>query len=243
MALFSTSNYTAYGFTWATAGSDLFRVTDLQNLAQAVEYHDHSSTLGLPVMRLGLGAIVGTGTSTAAGGLGYSGGHLNIGDGASNHVLVDLDSTQTITGTKTFTTAQTFSGVASLTSPTITGTVAGGATYTSVTLNSPTIVTPTISGALTGPFTVTVSGTVFDLEATTVDLGANGRRIRLDSGGNLIFRPDITTNMQSMTQGIYITNAGVTPTGNPSSGGFLYVAAGALVYRGSSGTVSTIAVA
>ena len=40
---------------------------------------------------------------------------------------------------------------------------------------------------------------------------------------------------------IYIANAGTVPSANPASGGILYVEAGALKYRGSSGTVTTIA--
>ena len=42
---------------------------------------------------------------------------------------------------------------------------------------------------------------------------------------------------------IFLANAGTVPTTNPSLGGLLYVQAGALKYRGSSGTVTTIAVA
>jgi hypothetical protein len=40
---------------------------------------------------------------------------------------------------------------------------------------------------------------------------------------------------------VYIANASTAPTTNPSGGGVLYVEAGALKYRGSSGTVTTIA--
>lgn len=42
---------------------------------------------------------------------------------------------------------------------------------------------------------------------------------------------------------IAIQNAGTNPSTNPTGGGILYVTAGALTYRGSSGTVTTIAVA
>ena len=48
-------------------------------------------------------------------------------------------------------------------------------------------------------------------------------------------------NWQSMDRGIFIGDTSSAPTGNPSSGGFLYVESGALKYRGSSGTVTTIA--
>jgi hypothetical protein len=40
---------------------------------------------------------------------------------------------------------------------------------------------------------------------------------------------------------IYVANASTAPTTNPTGGGVLYVEAGALKYRGSSGTVTTIA--
>ena len=50
-------------------------------------------------------------------------------------------------------------------------------------------------------------------------------------------------NWQSMDGGIFIGNASAVPSGNPSSGGFLYVESGALKFRGSSGTVTTIAAA
>lgn len=60
MAQFTTTNYSASGFTWATAGNDQFRITDLQNLAQGVEAHDHTATFGLAVMRIGTGCAVGT---------------------------------------------------------------------------------------------------------------------------------------------------------------------------------------
>jgi hypothetical protein len=40
---------------------------------------------------------------------------------------------------------------------------------------------------------------------------------------------------------VAIRNAGTAPSGTPANGGVLYVSAGALVYKGSSGTVTTIA--
>ena len=40
---------------------------------------------------------------------------------------------------------------------------------------------------------------------------------------------------------LYMANATTAPTTNPSGGGVLYVESGALKYRGSSGTVTTIA--
>ncbi len=39
---------------------------------------------------------------------------------------------------------------------------------------------------------------------------------------------------------MFIGNATTVPTGNPTGGGFLYVEGGALKWRGSSGTITTI---
>jgi hypothetical protein len=47
-------------------------------------------------------------------------------------------------------------------------------------------------------------------------------------------------NWQSMAGGQFIGNCNAAPTGNPSGGGYLYVESGALKYRGSSGTVTTV---
>ena len=52
-----------------------------------------------------------------------------------------------------------------------------------------------------------------------------------------------TTSFGSGTLVIGIANASVAPSTNPSGGGVLYVTGGALTYRGSSGTVTTIAAA
>ena len=45
------------------------------------------------------------------------------------------------------------------------------------------------------------------------------------------------------TRGIFIGNTTSAPSSNPTAGGILYTSSGALVYRGSAGTVTTIAVA
>lgn len=62
---------------------------------------------------------------------------------------------------------------------------------------------------------------------------------RLGAGGNIGFR---TTSQFGGGQGVIaIANASVAPTVNPAGGGILYVEDGALKYRGSNGTVTTIA--
>lgn len=62
-------------------------------------------------------------------------------------------------------------------------------------------------------------------------------RLTLDSSGNLGLGG---TSFGSGVTVFFLANA-TAPTSNPSGGGILYVEAGALKYRGSSGTVTTIA--
>lgn len=62
---------------------------------------------------------------------------------------------------------------------------------------------------------------------------------RRAAGGNIGIR---TSSQFGSGQGVIaIANASVAPTINPAAGGILYVEDGALKYRGSSGTVTTIA--
>jgi hypothetical protein len=80
-----------------------------------------------------------------------------------------------------------------------------------------------------GDLTFFASGNSFD--------GTERMRITLD--GNLGF--GTTNEFGSGGSVIGIANATTVPTTNPTGGGVLYVEAGALKYRGSSGTVTTIA--
>ena len=64
-------------------------------------------------------------------------------------------------------------------------------------------------------------------------------RLTITSTGNFGFR---TTDQFGSGIGVMgIANAGAVPSANPTGGGVLYVEGGALKYRGSSGTVTTIA--
>jgi hypothetical protein len=71
------------------------------------------------------------------------------------------------------------------------------------------------------------------------DDGVTGGRIRVNAGN--IFFGSSNTSAGSGQGVIKITNRVVAPTTNPTGGGVLYVESGALKYRGSSGTVTTIA--
>ena len=79
----------------------------------------------------------------------------------------------------------------------------------------------------------------FRLQYTTNGFSAVTTPIHVDSNGNVGFG---TTSFGASSQVVLaIANATAVPTGNPTGGGVLYVEAGALKYRGSSGTVTTIA--
>jgi hypothetical protein len=60
---------------------------------------------------------------------------------------------------------------------------------------------------------------------------------------NIALLTTAAPNWQSMDRGIFIGNCSAAPTGNPANGGYLYVESGALKYRGSSGTVTTLGAA
>ncbi len=63
-----------------------------------------------------------------------------------------------------------------------------------------------------------------------------------DAVGNAYFNGQTIANGLGGGQGVLaIANATTAPTSNPTGGGILYVSGGALKYRGSSGTVTTIA--
>ncbi|NJO30854.1 MAG: hypothetical protein HC874_27350 [Richelia sp. SL_2_1] len=94
------------------------------------------------------------------------------------------------------------------------------------------------------------SGTAFNDSGLDIDFRIEGdtctHMIFCDASAateNIALLAASAPNWQSMDRGIFIANATTVPTGNPSGGGFLFVESGALKFRGSSGTVTTIAVA
>jgi hypothetical protein len=72
------------------------------------------------------------------------------------------------------------------------------------------------------------------LDGSSAMLFAGGRSIQLFSG---------TNSLGGGTAVLGIANAATVPTTNPTGGGILYVEAGALKYRGSSGTITTLGAA
>jgi len=99
----------------------------------------------------------------------------------------------------------------------------------------------TITNQVTGSGPIissTGSDTDIDLKISTK--GAGSTYISSGGNGNI----GLFTTSGSFGFGakvIFIANAGTVPSSNPTGGGILYVEGGALKYRGSSGTITTIA--
>lgn len=83
-----------------------------------------------------------------------------------------------------------------------------------------------------------LSGNVAPSVLSIKDETNNATRIALDSSGNLGLGG---ASFASGTLVMFIANRSAAPSGTPSGGGILYVESGALKYKGSSGTVTTIA--
>lgn len=86
------------------------------------------------------------------------------------------------------------------------------------------------------------------------DLGVNTADVRMEGNSlaymffidataateNIALLTTAAPNWQTMDRGLFIGDSSTAPTGNPAAGGFLYVVAGALTWRGSGGTVTTM---
>lgn len=57
---------------------------------------------------------------------------------------------------------------------------------------------------------------------------------------NVVMCANAEPGFNSMDGGVFIAEANVVPTGNPTGGGYLYVESGALKYRGTGGTITTM---
>lgn len=94
--------------------------------------------------------------------------------------------------------------------------------------------------SVSGPVSILTSSTG-DTPILNIAGSTNTPIFSVQSGGNIGF--GTSTQFGSGTGVLAIANATVVPTANPTGGGVLYVDSGALKYRGSSGTVTTVAAA
>ncbi len=84
-----------------------------------------------------------------------------------------------------------------------------------------------------GRLTLSVVDATTTREALRLDTDGSGANISLFGAGSYGSGRNV----------LFIPNAGAVPSTNPTGGGILYVESGALKYRGSSGTITTIAAA
>ncbi|WP_437759471.1 hypothetical protein [Sorangium sp. So ce1389] len=95
----------------------------------------------------------------------------------------------------------------------------------------------------TGPSTSANSGWV-SIHSGNANGGTSGNIIIYPGNGAVVGNIALNgepSSYQGMQRGIFVGNSVAIPTGNPTGGGFLFAQAGALRWRGTSGTVTTIA--
>lgn len=97
-----------------------------------------------------------------------------------------------------------------------------------------------VTGAATGN-AVTISTTGSDANRSITATAGGAGAINLGNATNGTVAALGT--FASAEKAIYILNTTTAPTANPATGGYLYCEGGALKYRGSSGTITTIAAA
>jgi len=99
--------------------------------------------------------------------------------------------------------------------------------------------TATVLGEVDGAVStgITPGRLVFFTQSTA---GSATERLRIDSAGNILVGSIAAATSSAKT--VHMANATV-PTANPTGGGILYVESGALKYRGSSGTITTLGAA
>jgi hypothetical protein len=73
-------------------------------------------------------------------------------------------------------------------------------------------------------------------------LGQATSRLSMNINGQILFGNTVGVNGNTTANTLYVSNA-TAPTTNPTGGGVLYAEGGALKWRGSSGTITTIAAA
>jgi hypothetical protein len=89
-------------------------------------------------------------------------------------------------------------------------------------------------------FTSTAYGSLMQFSTTKLGTNTNVVRLTINNLGNFGFNNTSYGNGEKVFS---IGNCAVVPNANPTGGGILYCESGALKYRGSSGTVTTIAAA
>jgi hypothetical protein len=120
------------------------------------------------------------------------------------------------------------------------GGLAGGTGFTAATriVFATGSAIDTIGG--TNRWEIDSTGLLYPSASLSFSIGTNSLRPLNVVSQNIIVGPN-SASLGGASGVQFIGNATTVPTSNPTGGGILYVEAGALKYRGSSGTVTTIA--
>ena len=98
----------------------------------------------------------------------------------------------------------------------------------------------TVSKSASNPSVKVVDGTIIT-KVQAQSVGDTTGAIGTESANTLKLITNNTARMAIDTSGVFLIYNGTAPGSNPTGGGYLYVDSGALKYRGSSGTITTIA--
>lgn len=111
-------------------------------------------------------------------------------------------------------------------------------------VSSSSLISKLYSAAPTLLQTGTAGYTIHSIDITETTVGTGARKVfDVNLGGVQQFGVSLGGVSGSSGIMVYMRNVTTAPTSNPTLGGYLYVESGALKYRGSSGTITTIAVA
>jgi elongation factor P hydroxylase len=111
---------------------------------------------------------------------------------------------------------------------------------TALTTTLPIVAPVGAVGSPSYTFTSDTNTGIYSTAGDNLDVATAGvRRLNVDSSGNLALGASPSYGSGQVV--IFIANATAVPSANPTGGGILYVEGGALKYRGSSGTISTLA--
>lgn len=158
---------------------------------------------------------------------------------------VSLDATLGITLTGGATSKWTASGAGPYTSQLTIGADASGSTFTQTATGT---ANAGMNFSLANLFGVSAGDIALDATTGSASINADAGISLFSSAGVTIGASNASVvflHGASSTGGglgvVAIANANTVPTTNPTGGGVLYVQSGALKYRGSSGTITTIA--
>jgi hypothetical protein len=111
---------------------------------------------------------------------------------------------------------------------------------TALTSTLPVVIPVGSAASPSMTFASDLNNGIYSSATDNVDVATAGvRRLNVDSAGNVAIGASPSFGSGAVV--LFLANATTAPTANPTGGGILYVESGSLKFRGSSGTITTIA--